>query len=98
MNIGTLITKLVNEKMIDWDEHLHIVLYAYQTTYNKMTTCHTPFQLVYGLHPLMLVEYLLPTTLLGIKKFIEFAIVLTSRIIKLDEAREETIVTIGMWD
>ncbi len=87
MNIGALITKLVNEKKIDWDEHLHIVLYAYQTTFNKMTTCHTPFQLVYGLHPLMFLEYLLSTTLIGIKKIIEFAIVFTSRIIKLDEAR-----------
>jgi hypothetical protein len=97
VNIGTLITKLVNEKKIDWDEHLHIVLYAYQTTFNKMTTYHTPLQLVYGLHPLMLVEYLFPTTLLGITFCIEFPMVLNSRIIKLDEAREEIIVTIGMW-
>jgi hypothetical protein len=83
VNIGALITKLVNEKMIDWDEHLHIVLNAYQTTFNRMTKCHTPFQPVYGLHPLMPVEYVLPTTLIGIKKIIEFAIVLTSRIIKI---------------
>jgi hypothetical protein len=28
--IGILLTKLVNEKWSDWDEHLHKVLYAYQ--------------------------------------------------------------------
>jgi hypothetical protein len=27
--IGLLFTKLVNEKHNDWDEHLHIILFAY---------------------------------------------------------------------
>jgi len=33
--------------------------YAYQTTF-KLTMGHTPFQLVYGFHSLMAIEYLLP--------------------------------------
>jgi hypothetical protein len=43
-----------------WDEHLHIVLYDYQTSL-KVTIGPTPFQLMYGLHPLVLTKCLLPT-------------------------------------
>ncbi len=49
---GTLLTKLVSENRIDWDEYLSIVLFSYRTTY-KITTWYTPYQLVYGLHLLM---------------------------------------------
>jgi hypothetical protein len=45
-------SKLVNAKFNDWDEPLSVVLYAYHATFNE-TTSHTPFQLVYGLHPFM---------------------------------------------
>jgi len=58
--IGSLLTKLVNENQTDWDEHLHMVLYAYWTSF-KVTTGHTLFQLVYGLYPLMPTKYMLPT-------------------------------------
>jgi hypothetical protein len=34
------------------DEQLSTILFSYQTTY-KVETDHTPFQLVYGLHPLL---------------------------------------------
>jgi hypothetical protein len=40
--IGLLFTKLVDENHVDWDEHLHIVLYVYCTSF-KVTTGHTPF-------------------------------------------------------
>jgi len=59
--IGLLLTKLVNENHMDWDEHLHIVLFTYRTTF-KVGTSHIPFQLLYGLHALMLIKYLLPMT------------------------------------
>jgi hypothetical protein len=39
---------------------MSIVLFSYQTIY-KVGTSHTPFQLVYGLHPLLLTKYLLPS-------------------------------------
>jgi hypothetical protein len=58
--IDILLTKLVNKKWSDWDEHLHTILYAYQIAF-KVTTWHTLYELVYGLHPLMPMEYLLPT-------------------------------------
>jgi hypothetical protein len=59
--ISSLFIKLVNENCTNWDEHLHTVLYVYCTTF-KVTTGHTSFQLVYGLYPLMPIEYLPPTS------------------------------------
>jgi len=53
---GTLLTKLVSENKTNCDEHLSIVLLSYKIAY-KVTTRYIPYQLVYGLHPLMLVEY-----------------------------------------
>ncbi len=50
--LGTLLTKLVNENKTDWDEHLSLVLFSYITTY-KVATGYIPYQLMYGLHPLM---------------------------------------------
>jgi hypothetical protein len=54
--LGTLLTKLVSENIIDWDEHLSKVLFSYIIIY-KVTTRYTPYQLVYGLHPLMPIQY-----------------------------------------
>jgi hypothetical protein len=57
--LGTLLIKLVSENKIDWDEHLPTILFSYKTTY-KVTIRYTPYQLVYGLHPLIPIEYILP--------------------------------------
>jgi hypothetical protein len=35
--IGRLMNKLVNDKRIDWDEHLTMVLFSYRTTYKVAT-------------------------------------------------------------
>jgi hypothetical protein len=35
--IGRSLTKLVNEKIIDWDEHLSIVLFSYKIAYKVAT-------------------------------------------------------------
>jgi hypothetical protein len=53
------LTKLDNENRTKWDEHLSIVLFSYKITY-KVTKCYTPYQLVYRLHPLMPIEYIVP--------------------------------------
>ncbi len=37
-----LLTKLVNEKRIDWDKHLFTVLFSYRIAY-KVATCYTPY-------------------------------------------------------
>jgi len=52
------LTKLVSENKIDWDEHLSIVLFSYRITYIVVTR-YTPYQLVYRLHPLMPIKYII---------------------------------------
>ncbi len=50
----------MNENQNDWDEHLSTILFSYKTVF-KVGIGHTPFQLVYGFHPLLPMEYLLPS-------------------------------------
>ncbi len=61
-DFGTLLTKLINENGNGWDEHMSTILFSYQTVY-KVLIGHTPFQLVYGLYPLLPTEYMLPSKL-----------------------------------
>jgi hypothetical protein len=49
---------LASENKINWDEHLPTILFSYGTSY-KVTIGYTPYQLVYGLHPLMPIEYIM---------------------------------------
>jgi hypothetical protein len=51
---------LVNDNRNNWDEHLSTILFSYQIAY-KVGTNHTPFQFIYGLHPLLPTKYLLPS-------------------------------------
>ncbi len=91
--IGSLFIKLVNENYTNWDEHLHIILYAYHTTF-KVTTRHTLFQLVYGLYPLMPVKYLLPMNNSYVNRNFFPICILTNHMAKfqhLDETHQEAI-------
>jgi len=54
---GTLLTKLISENKINWDEHLLTIFSSYKIAY-KVTTWYTPYQLMYGLHPLMSIKYI----------------------------------------
>jgi hypothetical protein len=47
--ISRLLTKLVNEKKVDWDEHLSTILFSYKIAH-KVATSYITYQLVYGLH------------------------------------------------
>jgi hypothetical protein len=80
------LTKLVNENKIDWDEHLFIVLFSYKTTY-KITTRYTPYQLVYGLHPLMSTKYIV-LVVGGNERNSTLVKILTSRITKLEKLQK----------
>ncbi len=54
-------TKLVNGNQNDWDVMLLTTLWAYWTAY-KVSTQHTPYELVYGLMSLLPIEFINPTT------------------------------------
>jgi hypothetical protein len=40
--ISRLLTKLINEKIIDWDEHLSTILFSYMIAY-KVAKNYTPY-------------------------------------------------------
>jgi hypothetical protein len=59
------------------------VLFSYRTTY-KVAIGYTPYQLVYGLHPLMPIEYIV-LVVGGDERNNILVRVLTSRIIELEK-------------
>jgi hypothetical protein len=85
--IGSLLIKLMNEDCTDWDEHLHTILYVYHITF-KVTTGHTSFQLVYGLYPLMPIDYLLPTSNSHLDRKFSPTRILTSHAVELEHLDE----------
>jgi hypothetical protein len=87
--IGRLLTKLINEKKTNWDEHLSTILFSYRIAY-KVATCYTPYQLVYDLHPLMLIEYVLPA-ISGDHIFAKLTKVLTTRVTELKKLQENIL-------
>jgi hypothetical protein len=82
----TLLTNLISENRTNWDAHLFIMLFSYITTY-KVATGYTPYQLVYGLHPLMSTEYIVPLAS-GNERDSTPMRVLTSKIIKFKKLQE----------
>jgi hypothetical protein len=81
-----LLTKLVSENKIDWDEHLFTVLFSYRIAY-KIAIGYTPYQLVYALHPLMPTKYIIPIAGGDERNNIPIR-VLTSRIIEFKKLQE----------
>jgi len=53
------LSKLVNEKMDNWDEFLPFVQFAYNTSVNATTKC-TPFEMMYGRKPRLPLDLLMP--------------------------------------
>jgi hypothetical protein len=62
------------------------MLFSYKTTY-KIAKGYTPYQLVYGLHPLMPTKYIVPIVGGDEKDNIPMR-VLTNRIIELEKFQE----------
>jgi len=80
------LTKLVSDNRINWDEHLSILLFSYKIAY-KITTWYTPYQLVYGLHPLMPTKYIV-LVVGGNEKYNILVRILSSIITKLEKFQE----------
>jgi hypothetical protein len=76
-------TNLVSENRSNWDEHLSIILFSYKITY-KVATWYTPYQLVYGLHPLMPTKYIV-LVVSGNERDNTPMRVLTNKIIELEK-------------
>jgi hypothetical protein len=55
-----------------------------------MLTSYTPYQLVYGLHPLMPIEYVL-SAISGDHKDVEPTRILTTRIIELEKLQKNKL-------
>jgi hypothetical protein len=68
------------------------VLFSYKIAY-KVATRYTPYQLVYGLHPLMPIEYIMPIVG-GNEKKINSMRVLTNKITQLEKLQETRMQTI----
>jgi hypothetical protein len=66
-------------------------LISYQTAY-KVGTSRTPSQLVYGLHPLLPTEYMLPSRP-GDNNFPQQVKVITSRLSELKKLQENILIT-----
>ncbi len=67
------------------------ILFSYKIVY-KVVTSYTPYQLVYGLHPLMLTKYVL-STISGDHIDAKPTRVLTTRITKLEKLQENKLET-----
>ncbi len=90
--LGTLLTKLVSENRTNWDEHLSTMLFSYINAY-KVATWSTPYQLVYGLHPLMPIGYIM-LLVGGNERDTTSMRVLTIKILKLEKLQEARIQAI----
>ena len=60
-----IITQIVQGSNNDWNERLLEALWAYRTAY-KVTTKHTPFQLVYGQEAILPIELEVPSLRIAI--------------------------------
>jgi hypothetical protein len=84
-----ILTKLVNVNGNDWDIMLPTTLWAYQTTY-KISTQHTPYELVYGLMPLLPTEFIVPTNRTLVEKdgsWMNALLIQMEDLVLLDEKR-----------
>jgi hypothetical protein len=70
-------------------EHLSIVMFSYKTTY-KVAIGYTPYQLIYGLHPLLLTKYVL-LAISRDHRDVEPTRMLTTIITKLERLQENKL-------
>ncbi|KAH9305173.1 hypothetical protein KI387_009577 [Taxus chinensis] len=83
------LTKICDVGRQDWDDKVSAVLWAYRTTYKRLNKA-TPFQLVFGMEVVLLVEFMLPSLRIACAGGLADEQALEERIdelMKLDERR-----------
>ena len=58
--LGAVLTKIVKDRRSNWELKLHAILWAYRVAY-KTSIRTMPFNMVFGLHAILLMEFLIPT-------------------------------------
>ena len=86
------LTKICNSQWNDWDMCVPAVLWAYRTTYKKLTD-QTPFWLVYGIEVVMPMEYIVPSLHIVAFKGMENCKALEEQLPRLEELKEDRFLT-----
>jgi transposase InsO family protein len=86
------LTKIFTINRDDWDLRVLVVLWAYRTTFKKLTM-QTPFKLVHGLEVIVPMEYLVPSLRIVAFTNMEDTGVVRERLAKLVELKEDRFVT-----
>ncbi len=79
----------MNVNQIDRDLMLPITLWAYRIAY-KVSTQHTPYELVYGLMPLLFTKFIIPTNQTLVEKdgsWMNALLIQMGNLVQLDEKR-----------
>ncbi len=87
-----LLIKLVSENRTDRDEQMSTMLFSYRMAY-KVATRYTPYQLMYGLHPLMPTQYIVPVVSAN-ERDNTLMKVLISKITKLEKLQRAKMLAI----
>jgi transposase InsO family protein len=78
-----ILRKTVHDSKKDWDSKLVATLWAYRTTY-KVTTCATPFSLVYGIEAILPIEFEIPSLRIAINERLDESQSLKDRLKRLE--------------
>lgn len=55
-----ILTKIASESQTNWEEKLNFAFWAYEVAY-KIAMGASPFELVFGLNSILLIDFLVPT-------------------------------------
>lgn len=87
----SIIYKSCGVEREDWEERSPVVLWAYYTTY-KVTTGHTPFQLMYGQEAVVPAEYTVPSMHIVVDNQLGDEESLKARLVNLTKLDERQIM------